>query len=642
LKKQAFGKKSGLFALAVVAALAVGCTGVYTRIPVLDEKETGAAPSQWERYGAYYIADDLIISTNTTPYPGRAVTEFTVYKKIRVLTTQRLFRDTVPMRRFTGRLALFECTIADSAGNRMPVPTSNLRLKYEESGTVVLPKVTPGSIIAIRMVFTQRYAPAAYEHWFTPQVIPVQTGRLVVHADSGMRFTFDHAVYGTRVLPQESAPIQYGGRTTCWKVTNLEPFDSLPYSPRISDSEPRVALRINPLYGINGNIISKWSEIAGTAERLVLDPALDNSEEEIAIKAAEITRGKKNDKTRAVAIVEWVQQNIVCGLEPVKSNVVDLLHGARSDLLLPSLLCRDLLKAAGVKADIILTRAHSRGGFDPDFLSYAGCKEGILVARFDSSDYAICPMFAGYPIGTYPADYFGLKGLNMDSYKIVTLPPPRWKQFDERSHITLSLSSDTAMQTMRQSFGELSLPPLRRRLQRHREGLQREVVEHLLHRRGDRNSLVSFSIQGLGDYDPEVSVVSRFRLSNPPVEMAGTLTYDLSQFLNNLYADIDSTRRQDIVTEAPVTSIDTLEILKENGMRVSLDAAAWQFADSLFDARIVVEQTPASVMFIRNVTTRGGCTVPQRMVGAIVNDIRELNRASRVVASVKFPARRKK
>jgi hypothetical protein len=627
LKKQAFGKKSSLFALAAVVAMAVGCTGVYTRIPVLDEKQTGAAPSQWERYGAYYIADDLIISTNTTPYPGRAVTEFTVYKKIRVLNTQRSFRDTVPIRRFTGRLSLFECTIVDAAGNRMPVPTSDLRLKYEESGTVVVPKVTPGSTIAIRMVFTQRYAPAVYEHWFTPQVIPVQTGRLVVHADSGMRFTFDHAVYGTRVLPQESAPIQYGGRTTCWKVL---------------DSEPRVALRITPLYGINGNIISKWSEIAGTADRLALDPALDNSEEEIAIKAAEITRGKKNDKTRAVAIVEWVQQNIVCGLEPVKSNVVDLLHGARSDLLLSSLLCRELLKAAGVKSDIILTRAHSRGGFDPDFLSYTGCKEGILVARFDSSDYAICPMFTGYPIGTYPADYFGLKGLNMDSYKIVTLPPPRWKHFDERSHITLSLSSDTATQTMRQSFGELSLPPLRRRLQRHSEGRQREVVEHLLHRRGDRNSLVSFSIQGLGDYDPEVSVVSRFRLSNPPVEMAGTLSYDLSQFLNNLYADIDSTRRQDIVTAAPETHIDTLEILKENGMQVSLDATSWQFAGSLFDARIVVEQAPASVMFIRNVTTRGGCTVSQRMVGAIVNDIRELNRASRVVASVKFAARRKK
>jgi hypothetical protein len=251
-------------------------------------------------------------------------------------------------------------------------------------------------------------------------------------------------------------------------------------------------------------------------------------------------------------------------------------------------------------------------------------------------------MFTGYPIGTYPADYFDLKGLNMDSYKIVTLPPPRWKHFDERSHITLSLSSDTATQTMRQSFGELSLPPLRRRLQRHSEGRQRKVVEHLLHRRGVRNSLVSFSIQGLGDYDPDVSVVSRFRLSNPPVEMAGTLTYDFSQFLNNLYADIDSTRRQDIVTAAPVTHVDTLEILKENGMQVSLDATSWQFAGSLFDARIVVEQTPASVLFIRNVTTRGGRTIPQRMVGAIVNDIRELNRASRVVASVKFAARRKK
>jgi hypothetical protein len=340
--------------------------------------------------------------------------------------------------RYTDRLALFECSIVDAAGNQVPVQTSEIRSKYEESGKVVMPKVTPGSTLTLRMVFTQNHAPAIYEHWFA-RFIPVQTGRLVVHADDDIRFSFDHAAYGSRQLPHEYTLNQYGGHTNCWQVKNLEPVDSLPYAHRLSESEPRVALRINPLYGSHGNIINQWSEMAGAIDQLVLDPAMENAEEEIAAKAAEIARGKKNDKTRAVAIVEWVQQNIVCGLEPVKVKTVDLLHGATSDLLLVSLLCKEMLKAVGVKSDLIVTRAHSRGGFDPNFLSFSGCREGMLVVKFDSSDYAICPVFTNYPIGTYPMDYFDLYGLNMNSYKTVKLPAPRWKSFDERSHITVSL-----------------------------------------------------------------------------------------------------------------------------------------------------------------------------------------------------------
>jgi hypothetical protein len=616
-----------------------GCAGLYTKIPVLDVKEKGPLPQAWERFGAYYIADDLIISANNTENSGSGVTEFTVFKKIRILNTQGTIWGTVPVWRYTDRLAFFACTLSDAGGNRIPLQTSELRAKYEQSGKVVIPKVTPGSTLTIRMVFTQEHAPAIYEHWFS-RPIPVRTGRLVIHADNDMKFTYDNKVYGTRVRPGTCSAGSYEGFTACWNVNNLEPMDSTPYSPRLSESLPRVALRINPLYGTHGNTITKWSEMAGVIDQLVATPALENADDEIAQKAAEITRGKKNAKTRAVAIVEWVQQNVLCGLDPVKSKVTDILHGARSDMLAVSILCRELLKAAGIKADLILTRAHSRGGFDPDFLSFTGCREGLLSVSFDSTAYCICPVFTGYPIGAYPADYFDLSGLNMDSYKTVKLPAPRWDRFDERCHMTLSLASDTALQTMTQTFYELSTPMLRRNLVRHNEVQQREVVERLVRRRGDRTALVSFSVKGLGDYDPCLSVTSRFRNDYQPVEMAGALRYDLSALLPSLYADLDSIRRDNILMTVPKTHIDTLEILKDGCAQVSLDATDWQFSDSLFEARITVVQTPSAVLFVRQVETRR-CVVPVQKIGAIISDIRDLDRASKVRVAVKLAARKK-
>lgn len=625
--------------VAVTVGILSGCVELYTKIPVLEVKGKGAVAPSWERYGAYYAADDLIISSNTTENPGSGSTEFTVFKKIRILNAQGTVWGTVPVWRYTDRLAFFACTLSDAAGNSLPLRSSEMKAKYEESGKVVFPKVTPGSTLTIHMVFTQPPAPAIHEHWFS-RPIPVKKGRLVVHADNDMRFSYEHAVYGTRVRPGTCSAGAYGGFTECWDVSDLDPIDSVPYARRNSESLPRVAIRINPLYGTHGNIITKWSEMAGVMDKFVTEPALDDADDEIAVKAAEIIKGKKDAKTRAIAIVEWVQQNVLCSLEPVKSKVVDLLHGAKSDMLTVSILCRELLKSAGIKADLILTRAQSRGGFDPDFMSSTGCREGLLSVTFDSTVYGICPVFTGYPIGTYPADYFDLSGLNMDSYKTVKLPPPRWNRFNETCRMTLSLSSDSALQTMVQTFYELSTPALRRNLVRHSESQQQQVVTRLVRRHGDRMSLVSFSVKGLGDYDPSLSVTSHFRNDNPAVEMAGSLRYDLSSYVPGLFADIDSARHEDIVMIVPKTHIDTLEILKEGVAQVTLDAADWRFSDSLFDARISVEQTQSSVLFIRHVETRR-CTIPVQKIGEIMNDIRDLDRASKVKAAVKMPARKK-
>lgn len=639
MKKPGFGK-NGILAAAMVLTAMTGCVEVYTRIPVLDIGENGTPSEQWGRYGAYYIADDLIISVNNTANPGPGQAEFTVFKKIRILTAQGLRWATIPVWHHTDHLALFECTIVDSAGNRHSLETSVLRSNYETSGNVAVPGVVPGSTIILKMVFTQSRAPADYEHWFT-RTIPVQTGRLVVHTDEGMHFTYEHAVYGMRVRPREAEIKQFGGRTVCWQVKDLEPAaDSIHYKHRASESEPRIELRINPLYGTHGNAITQWNEMAGFINQLVIDPIVEGSEDEIAAKAAQITRGKRNNRTRAAAIVEWVQQNVTCTLAPAKAKVADILHGAPSDMIAVSVVCKQLLKSAGISSHLILTRAHSRGGFDSTMLSYSGCREGFLVVKFDTVEYVVAPAYAGYPIGTYPADFFDLYGLNLDSFKPVKLPAPRWGRYDERSHVTLSLSSDTAVQTMCMSFHDLSMPPVRRRLEQHSGKGRQEVVERMLHRHGDRNTLLSFSLQGLGDYDPALAMTCRFRSNIPLIDAAGAKRFDLSSFFTRIYGDIDSARQEDIVISVPVVHIDTLEIIKESGTQVSLDASAWQCEDSLFSARLSVEHTASSVLLIRDIETRR-CVIPRPKIAAIVTDIRALDRASTVAAVMKTAGKKK-
>ena len=612
----------------------MNCVGPLVLIPVLDEKETTARiPEQWQRYGAYYIVDDVILSSTYNAAFRSGQTRFTLFSKIKILNSGGSRFGTIPVPHYTDHCADFNVTLIDSAGQPIPVDCSKIRSNYRETGKVVVPHVTPGSVISLHMVFDQERTPTFFEHWFARH-IPVATGRFVVSSPDDSKFKFKHAVYGTRARPEEHPLVQYGNATTSWIVKNLEPIDSVLYRRRTSDAEPRVAVTVDPLYGFSFNEITAWSDMAPLFNRALVEPALEGSAGAIRKKAEELIASCADPYARAQTIVRWVQNNISCSFRPFKLTLCEALKNGKSDLFRTALLCREMLRSVDVSADLMLTRAHSRGGFDKGFLSPLACGEGIIVIKIRGKTYGASPAYSGYPVGSYPSDYFDLYGLNLDEGSIMPLPKPLWNRYIERSKTTLFLSAATKENTLHQSFQELSACTVREEFAQFGNEKQREWVEHLINRRCEQNSLSMFEVHGFESPDSSVEISAVFHNNNQPVEIAGTHRHDLSSFLSPLFSQIDTTRHSEIVVSTPKYYLDTVEVIKENGINITLEMTPGLVKNQLFDSRFSVEECNDAFSIIREVSIHN-CTVSEQQLPAIVTDIQELEKLRKIIALVK-------
>jgi hypothetical protein len=554
-----------------------GCFGdFFTKIPVLAVPEKGGPlPDSWYRYGAYYLVDDFILSVDPDPAAGIHATEFTVYKKIRILNQQGARFATIPVIKYSSDIVFFTVDVRNQDSQAVAVDSREIQSKFEETGKVVVPQANPGSTITLKIVFQSHRTPVMFEHWFV-EWIPVERGRFVANTDNAAQYSFVHKVYGNRAHVEELPLDQYGSNACSWEVRNIEPIDSLPFRHRTSDAEPRVALRVDPLYNASHDPITTWRDFSEWLREFRIKPALSGSSGAVAQKAKELTRGLASQKARADTIVQWVQKNIMCDNLFLHETIGEVLKKGKSDLFLVALLCREMLDAAGVNAELVLTRPHTRGGFDPKFMTLYTCGEGLVIAHIDGKPYGIYPVYTGYPVGTYPTEFFGLCGLDVQKGDTVRLPAPLWTRAGENSRVTLRLHGDTAVHSLCQTFWELSTCAMRHRLAGKGEAQLREIIEKRVRKLGERNSLVSFSVKNISDLDAPLVLQADFRSGNPPVEMAGALRYDLSPFLERLFNGVDSMRTDDIVVNVPARFCDTVEIIKDNAAAVQLDAAPWQ------------------------------------------------------------------
>jgi hypothetical protein len=635
LQKALSGRNKKLAAAIAATLTLYGCAITYTKVDVLDTKagERATAPETWRRFGAYYIADDLILALNDVSSYYMPVAEFTVFKKIRILTPSGAQFATIPVPRFSKDLVKFECNVQGPDGNAASVSQGEIRNKYEESGKVVFPHAGPGSTLTVRMVFQLKQMPPVFENWFT-RPIPVLQGRFVAHCDDGIKYSFEARKYGHRVPIESSALDQYGPGTNCWMVRNLEPLDSVPFQQPLSNSEPRISLRIKPWYGKEHRIIDHWPSLARAMSDAIKDRSILGNEGLIRAKAKQIIQGKKGERQCAEAIVAWVQDQIYVSFESKERNIEDVLKTGKSNFMLVGVLCRELLEAAGIHASVVLTRSKAHGGFDPEFVSSFPCGEALVIARIEGKEYCVCPAYTGYPPGAYPYEYFGLSGLDITNEKMRELPPPLWTQSATENRITFDPSADTGLCVMRRTYRQLATLKIKHSLAKMGRDKMHEAVQRILQTYGNRNVLSSFTVEGLGDFDSLLTIACRFRNPNSPVDIEGMRRFDLSSFFPPLFPTIDSTRTRDIVVSTPICHAETLEVLNAGKDRPAIESSPAQVSNLFFGASVKVEQGAAATLFIREVTEHP-CDVGRDSLRRIFADIDKINRAAKAAIIVK-------
>ena len=109
------------------------------------------------------------------------------------------------------------------------------------------------------------------------------------------------------------------------------------------------------------------------------------------------------------------------------------IHGRLT--LLNAMLC-----ASGITSQIVLTNSHGNGGFDSSFVSFQYLQTPLLVSTVKGKTYCTFPENKSALFGQYPVSFLDLKGLNLNTKKIVRLPPPIFHVYKENRTLKIDLT----------------------------------------------------------------------------------------------------------------------------------------------------------------------------------------------------------
>ncbi len=269
---------------------------------------------------------------------------------------------------------------------------SDMRVKL-----VKLPEVAIGSIIdvTIKSKTITKEIPLSFWHTVPLPVIPTKYARYVYSFPTDMPIKFK--AYLKDINPKIE---EKNGRTT--------------YTIFLKDTDDQEEEEyMPPSETIDGvltfSTIENWSDIAHwfrtTVDKATVDAA------SISVKTLELIKDKQNDKDKARAIFEFIQDNFkYVAVSPgdhgvtlhSTNEIFENKYGDAKDL---TLIARQMLSIATIDAKICLFSGEFNGNPEHVLPNPNAFDHFMLKVTLDGQAYYIDPLAKGFDIGQLPASY---------------------------------------------------------------------------------------------------------------------------------------------------------------------------------------------------------------------------------------------
>lgn len=302
------------------------------------------------------------------------------------------------------------CTITSDGKEHMFSKTQDLNIyegytMYSDSmvKVITLPEVNVGSTLEHRATVISKGLPIKNAFWYYFDFsfpAPIKKFNLTITLPKKLAIQYKEfkLSYQPKITENEDT-ITYS-----WSEKDIEcKKDSENYlPPPIPDSITNA---------VEFSSIKDWSDVSKWFSALVeKNSILSDTIKEAAQKA---TKGSTNTKNKVRAILDYIQHNFRYvsmsfgdnSLEPHSTTeVFQNKYGDCKDL---SLLCRTMLKAVGIKADMTLFNTEFSIS-DPKYdLPFPSLFDHVILLVEDKKDgdFFIDPLLDGYDIGQYPLNY---------------------------------------------------------------------------------------------------------------------------------------------------------------------------------------------------------------------------------------------
>ncbi|HLP42747.1 MAG TPA: transglutaminase-like domain-containing protein, partial [Fibrobacteria bacterium] len=309
-----------------------------------------------------------------------------------------------------------EVTLLDPEGRPVPVDQDRVRKAYERQGTVFVPRVAPGSMLAVHIVQGPYAALDAWEHTMAGSAPVWRSEFEFAHP---MRMRYDYKAYNGLGPPERAERRQ--STVLTWKTGAIPALPDLPF---LDPAAARPRLLIVGRDASAGGY-PDWRAVAARKQRQWLGRTARNRTAAARSLARDLTSRDTSDLARSRALLAWVQDHIVRSDDnPVEQDPDEVLEARRGNAWQVADLLEEMASSIGINTDIVLTRAQEEGGFDPSLPNPHAAAQPLVVLEAGGRDWVAWPYSRAYGLGDYPPGYFGLEALSLRKGAVRPLPEP--------------------------------------------------------------------------------------------------------------------------------------------------------------------------------------------------------------------------
>lgn len=618
----------------LAAAAFQGCAP--TSRPILLEglPEAAEPDRRWVKFGAYYEVDELFVESSflQSPFVSGPTSRYIVNKRIRILTSAGAEHGTVRIPQYTQSPSVFRISHWDSLGKPLKLSIEPIRAEYVKTGKVVVPNVSAGSVISIRLEFTSLAALNLLEHWFSGP-LPVARGRLTFSH-------LEHWNYASKTYGQvregstasSDGPSELAYRS--WEVKDALPRSNVNFQEDIDVTEPRVAVAIRSIR--EQEIWDGWERIADSYEEVALKPSFLNSTRRLRKLVDSLGQGLPGKAEQAKAAFAWVQKNISHQAGPIRAiNPDRVISAGKGTLWEMAVVMREMFKHLGLETGLLVTRPRSLGGFDPAFVSPIQLAIPLVTARIGKRNHVAFPWARGAALGEYPADYLGLQTLSLESGSPATLPDPVMDKATTHYAFRLGGGEGEPVSATLEMGGYVAFA-VRQALMDDGKKDVREAYQKLLSRMGTSNALARCEVEGLDR--PGRPVKADLAFSNPDqsISRKGETQTRLSHLFTAYFQSYDTTRVAGYRSHLEAEHTEEVKVDKSPDRVLAANIPCRDQVNKLFAATCSVSETPVEYLFTRKVLIRRAGLTAEEMRG-LAGEIAELNRIEEATLVWKAP-----
>lgn len=590
-----------------IAAFLLSCVPYMVKIEPLGDLPLAPVKTGWENYGAYYEIDDLSIETayGWSPVMEGPQTMYIVKKRLRILTNEGVPYASVPAP-FYAPLSRFAISLKDASGKPVKLNTYQIREDYLKTGIIVFPKATAGCVLDITIVFQAMSSISTFEFAFY-EAIPIRESTFSFTYPSD-KYTYDFKSYGDSCAVRDgNLPRSVIGSATqrIWSRRDLLPPPRIAYRKNIYETVSRVSLVMRSystgrIMGSDNDVFARWNKLAESYYKYLFQTSVFQSTKKLERKARDLSLGVSTDSGKADAILRWVQDSISVNNDDSKAiNPDRVIEKREGSIWEVTYVLKRMLGEIDCYSDIIVTRGKHRGGFDSAFVTPITLSLPIVIAECDKKKFVAYPYFRGSKLGEYPASFFGLKGLSLQSGDIKPLPEPPSSAWKCCFSYALGFFADSISQHLTARFSDYWAYDLRTDLVAAKKEDIKEYFQKMLTNFGLSNALLSCSVQNLDERGAPLTVLLSFATPGQIIERKGRKLYKLDHLFGSYFSFYDTTRAVGFTTDMDEVISEEIVAEKSNKTGVEFHTTCDAVDNALFKVTCEEQRSVGEYRFAR-------------------------------------------